>query len=257
MFSGGVGSWAAAKRVAEEHGTGGLVLLFADTLVEDDDLHRFLREASANVGVEPTRVCDGRTPFEVFRDVRWLGNARVAQCSMELKLKPCRAWLEANCDPASTTLYVGIDWTETHRLPAIEAGWKPYAVEAPMTEPPYLDKPDMLAWLRSEGVAPPIGYAEGFPHNNCLKQGCVRGGHAYWKMLLEKRPGAFAYAEAEERSLREHLDADVAILRDRSGGTATPLTLTALRERIEDGGQVDMFDIGGCGCFSSDERGRR
>ena len=32
MFSGGIGSWAAAKRVAEAHGTDDLVLLFADVL---------------------------------------------------------------------------------------------------------------------------------------------------------------------------------------------------------------------------------
>lgn len=34
-FSGGIGSWAAARRVADHHGTDGLVLLFADTLIED------------------------------------------------------------------------------------------------------------------------------------------------------------------------------------------------------------------------------
>ena len=33
MFSGGLSSWAAAKRVAAEHGTDDLVLLFSDTLM--------------------------------------------------------------------------------------------------------------------------------------------------------------------------------------------------------------------------------
>jgi hypothetical protein len=37
MFSGGIGSWAAAKRVAERHGTDNLTLLFTDTLIEDGD----------------------------------------------------------------------------------------------------------------------------------------------------------------------------------------------------------------------------
>lgn len=40
MFSGGVGSWAAAKRVAERRGTDGLILLFADTKSEDEDTYR-------------------------------------------------------------------------------------------------------------------------------------------------------------------------------------------------------------------------
>jgi hypothetical protein len=30
MFSGGIGSWATAKRVAEKHGTDDLYLLFSD-----------------------------------------------------------------------------------------------------------------------------------------------------------------------------------------------------------------------------------
>lgn len=31
MFSSGVGSWAAARRYADEHGTAGMVLLFAES----------------------------------------------------------------------------------------------------------------------------------------------------------------------------------------------------------------------------------
>lgn len=58
MFSGGVGSWAAAKRVAERHGTADLVLLFADVLMEDSDTYRFLGEAARNVGGELVRIID-------------------------------------------------------------------------------------------------------------------------------------------------------------------------------------------------------
>jgi PP-loop superfamily ATP-utilizing enzyme len=35
MYSGGVGSWMTAKRLIEERGKKGVVLLFADTLIED------------------------------------------------------------------------------------------------------------------------------------------------------------------------------------------------------------------------------
>ena len=88
MYSGGVGSWCAAKRVAAEHGVDGMTLLFADTLVEDDDLHRFLDESAANVGAPLVRVQDGRTPFEVFHYTRFLGKARMAKCSHVLKQDP-------------------------------------------------------------------------------------------------------------------------------------------------------------------------
>lgn len=44
---------------------------------------------------------------------------------------------------------------------------------------------------------------------------------------------------------------DVSILRDRTGGTTKPLTLAALRQRIEEQpDQLDLFDEGGCGCFT-------
>jgi len=68
MFSGGIGSWAAAKRVAAVHGTAGLILLFTDTLIEDADLYRFLADAAVNVGGQLVRIAEGRTPWEVFRD---------------------------------------------------------------------------------------------------------------------------------------------------------------------------------------------
>ena len=252
MFSGGVGSWATAKRVAAEHGTEHMTLLFADTKVEEPDLYRFIRQAARNVGVELTIVADGRTPFEVFRDDRFLGNSRLANCSKYLKQKPCRDWLEANTDPEHTTLYVGIDWTELHRVPAIENGWKPWTVRFPMTERPYLDKTMMLDWLKREGIRQPRAYDDGMPHSNCMAQGCVRGGQGYWRQVLRVRPGVYRESERAEQELREFLDADVSILKDRTGGNATPLTLREFREQIEL--QPELFPVpdAACGCFTDD-----
>ncbi len=250
MFSGGVGSWACARRVAVQHGTADLVLLFADTRVEDDDLHRFRDEAAENVGGRLVVVADGRTPFEVFHDRRFLGNQRQANCSEELKIKPCRAWLEANAGP-DDVLYVGIDWTEQHRTAAIRRGWRPWRLEFPMCERPFIDKTQMLEALDAEGIARPAAYAEGFPHNNCGAQGCVRGGQAYWMLMLRVRRDAYLRSEAAEQELREHLGADVAILRDRTGGQTRPMTLREARERQESApGLFDGDEWGGCGCFT-------
>ena len=38
FFSGGAASWAAARRIADQHGTDEMVLLFTDTKTEDEDL---------------------------------------------------------------------------------------------------------------------------------------------------------------------------------------------------------------------------
>jgi hypothetical protein len=253
MLSGGLGSAAACKLAAGKYGTEKGVLLFADTLKEDADLYRFLPEAAAWVDSPLVRVADGRTPFQVFHDSRWLGNTRVARCSLELKVAPCRGWLGAERDPADTVLVIGIGWSEAHRVPAIVANWEPWRVESPLCEPPYLTAPEIADWLRRDGVKPPATYAQGWNHNNCLEQGCVKGGQAYWRHLLRTRPEVYARTEAEEEALRQHLGKDVAILRDRRGGKTVPLPLAEFRRRVEAGGQCDLFEWGGCGCFTDAE----
>ena len=250
MFSGGVGSWAAAKRAAEKYGRENLTLLFADTLIEDPDLYRFLDQAAADVGAPLVRVADGRTPWQVFRDRRMLGNSRIANCSIELKQRPAREWMVANAPDAVVVL--GIDWTEEHRLAGARKGWAPWAVEAPLCERPYLAKNELLADLDRAGIARPALYSEGFLHNNC-GGGCVRAGVGQFAHLFRARPETFAEWEAGEQAMRDYLNADVSILRDRTGGTTKPLTLASVRERLER--TPSMFadeDWGGCGCFVDD-----
>lgn len=231
QYSGGIGSWATAMRVAKRYGTDNLVLLAADAKAEDPDLWRFVADAGAHLGVEPVIVADGRTPWQVFADQRFVGNSLIAPCSVHLKQKPCRAWLTANADPADTVLYVGIDWSEQRRVPAIERGWAPWTVRFPMCDPPYLTKDQMLDWARAEGLRTPRLYDEGFSHNNCFGA-CVRAGKRQWLHLLEVAPERYAAAEAEEETMRRQLG-NVAILKERRGGVSYPLPLRELRRRAE------------------------
>jgi hypothetical protein len=247
MFSGGAGSWAAARRVADRHGTEDLVLLFADTKMEDCDLYRFLAEAADNVGGTLISVADGRDPWQVFFDVRFLGNSRVDPCSRVLKRELLRGWLDDHCDPARTVVYLGIDWTETHRMERAPS-WAPWRVEAPMCERPYLDKDDHIRYLQSIGIRPPRLYELGFAHNNCGGF-CIKSGQAQFERLLRVLPERYAYHEQREQQLREYLGKDVAVMLDRSGGRRRPLTLRNFRERLE--AAPAMFDgeeWGGCGC---------
>jgi 3'-phosphoadenosine 5'-phosphosulfate sulfotransferase (PAPS reductase)/FAD synthetase len=250
MFSGGVGSWAAAKRVVEAHGVDSTTLLFTDTLIEDQDLYRFIDEAAANVGAPLVKIADGRTPWEVFRDVRFLGNTRVDPCSRILKRDLADRWISDRFKPDEVRVHVGIDWTESHRYERMAPRKLPYVYEAPLLAEPLLSKEEVFAWLASEGIELPRLYRLGFPHNNC-GGGCIKAGHGHFAMLLEKLPEVFGEWESNEEELREELG-DVAILRDRRGGVTKPLTLRALRERVQGGGEVDRFDVGGCGCFLDD-----
>lgn len=256
MFSGGIGSWATAKRVAEQHGTDNLVLLFSDVkgenpdphVGEDEDTYRFIKEAASNVGAELITVKDGRDIWEVFEQSRFLGNSRLAKCSHELKQKPARKWLDENCDPESTIVYVGIDWTETHRIPSIVRNYLPYKALAPLTEPPYLDKKEMIAWAESEGLKSPRLYGLGFAHNNC-GGGCVRAGQAQFKKLLLMMPERFTVWETKEQKMRDLLG-DVSILTEVVNGEKRKLPLTVLRNRVESQQPLfDELDFGGCGCF--------
>lgn len=252
MFSSGAGSWAAAKRVAAQCGTDDLVLLFADTLIEDEDNYRFLHEASANVGGQLVTVCEGRTPWEVFFDVRFIGNTRVDPCSRVLKREPLRRWLNQNCDPADTIVYIGIGWDEKHRLRPIRAAHDGWRVEAPMCDEPHLFKADVLRWIREEGIEPPRLYQAGFPHANCGGT-CVKAGQAWWRLLLLTDRNRYLEWELNESRFRSCINPDVSILRDRRGGETNPITLRQLRERIESGAQVDLFDWGGCGCLVGED----
>lgn len=241
MFSSGVGSWATAKRVVARHGVDDTVLLFTDVkgsnpsdhAGEDPDNYRFLHEAAANVGAELVRVNTGRDIYDVFHDEHMLGNSRVAPCSRELKQKPAREWVEANCDPSDTTIYIGIDWSEEHRLEPNRRGWAPWHVEAPMTERPLLDKDMMLEWLRSEGIEPPCLYQQGFGHANCGGF-CVRMGHGQAKHLLRTNRERFLYHEQREEEFRARFGVNAAFLRYRGGlREGQPLPLRELREQVE------------------------
>lgn len=256
MFSGGVGSYAAAKRVAQRHGTADMVLLFTDTRTEDPDLYRFIGEAAADVGAPLVTIADGRTIWELFRDVRFLGNSQVAPCTTRLKRDVADKWLAENCDPAHTTCYVGIDWTEAHRFDGTptrkglrrakaEMGWR---FEAPMCEAPFLAKWQMMRMLDDAGIRPPAMYADGFSHNNCAGT-CVKAGIGHWTHLWRTRPATYLRAEREEEAFRRDIRPDATILTETVSGVSRGLPLRELRQRICGGAQIDMFAVGGCGCF--------
>ena len=256
MFSGGLGSWRAAKIAAREHGTERMVLLFADTLMEDPDLYRFIREAAADIGAPLVTVTEGRTPWEVFRDVRFLGNTRADPCSRVLKREPLRRWLVENTDPEACTIYLGIGHDEAHRFENAASNHAPWRVRAPLCEDPSipLGRAAARSELAAAGIAMPALYEHGFSHNNCGGF-CVKAGQASFKLLLDRKPAEYARHEAEEEALRQHLGKDVAVLRDRRGGTTKPLTLRVFRERAEAGGALnyeESADFGACSCFGSE-----
>lgn len=281
MYSGGVASYCAAKRVAELYGTDDLTLLFTDTRIEDQTLYVFLRESAKDVGGKLIEIADGRTPWEVFRDERMIGNTRADPCSKILKRQMAHSWIKENCkDVVDTLIHLGFDWNEQHRVDGSREAWLPFAISAPLCDKPYLEKSDMLSIVKEAGLTIPRLYEMGFPHNNCGGF-CVKAGRAHFKHLLETMPELYKHHEQREQEMREYLEKDVSILRDRSKvcpdcksteareSTKTqwicmdcglryaktrPLTLRAFRKMIESKQTQCLLDLkydwGGCGCFA-------
>ena len=250
MYSGGVCSWSAAKRVVEEYGSSKTLLLFADTKIEDEDLYRFLHEGADVLKAELQIIADGRTPWEVFKDVKFLGNSRIDPCSRILKRDLIRDWIEDNYSYDECVIYMGMDWTEGHRLERTQKHWEPYIVKAPMMDKPYMMKEQMIRNVISAGMKPPRLYEMGFPHNNCGGF-CIKAGHATFNLLLKSIPERYKYHEEQEQALQKSLGKNHTILKDRTNKTSDPLSLKEFRERIEtkESGMFDLDDWGGCGCF--------
>lgn len=248
QFSGGLCSFFAAKRTIERYGKDGVTLLFADTLIESPGLYRFRDAAAQFLGVPLTVIADGRTPWQVFKDwgnKGFLGNSQVDICSKVLKRDLCRAWVDQHTFMESVSIVVGISWDEG-RIEKITARWLPYAVDAPMCEPPYLTKCDMQKEAVALGLPLSEAYIDGFPHDNC-GGGCVKAGQAQFAALYRIRPAVYADWERNEEDVRRHIGQDVSILKDRREGTTKPMTLAAFRSRIETG-DYDKHEWGGCGC---------
>jgi hypothetical protein len=234
-----------------------------------------LRERCALYLPELAWIADGRTPWQVFRDEKLIGNTRADPCSKILKRELGLRWLVDNCDPAETTLLFGIHWEEQERLEGLAwdnrlkakvlrgvrpryraLGWS--RVEAPMCDKPWVAAQSLRDAVTAEGMALPRLYTLGFAHNNCGGF-CIKAGEGHFKNLLERLPGVFAAHEAEEAAFNAERPgrARKTVLAPREpkpggGERRVPITLEEFRLKIERGGQVNLFDTGGCGCFLDD-----
>jgi hypothetical protein len=252
--SGGLTSFEAWRRTIEQHGKENTHPVFADTLAEDSDLYRFLRDQERYFGMTLHRAVDGRTPWEVMKDEGYITmhypGGTVAPCSRILKREIIDSKISAQYEPGTYTRVFGYEWSEIDRMEKLKASVHPQPVWFPLSEPPYVDKCHISNFLESIGIAVPQMYKDGFEHNNCGGE-CVKAGQAHWANLWFARPERYLHAERKEEEIRQHLGKDISILKDRRGGKAKPMTLRVFRERLEaDDTNYDKDDWGGCGCFA-------
>lgn len=206
-------------------------------------------------------LVEGRDPWEVFRDGRFMGNARVDSCSRGLKRRVMDKWRRENCNRETDSFAVGIGDHEAHRFEGGKgkgglrahmagSGWR--YVAPLLGDPDYL--PSLLyAPLEQIGPREPRLYGKGYRHNNCGGF-CIKAGLAHWQNRFNVDRERFDYDAMMERKLREYVGTSKAcFLRDRRGGTTKPLSLDDFGARLEAGNAPAYgYEPGasGCGCMT-------
>lgn len=248
-FSGGLGSGISAL-IAHEKGLD-FNLIFADTTIEDEDLYRFNDDIARVVGKSVITLKDGRDPWDVFIDKRWIGNTRTAHCSTELKTNQVKRWLDENADPKDP-LVLGMDMSEIDRIERAKKNWGERPVVSLLNEF-RVWRPEYDLILNRYGIKKPRLYDQGYEHNNCGGF-CCKAGLVQFERLLKNNPTRYKFHEDKmERSMAKIGPTAKPFLRSTTNGNLEYLTLRQFRERIESGTQeLPMFSESGCGCFSDE-----
>jgi len=79
FFSGGKASFKTAHFVKENYPNDNILLLFTDTNFEDEDLYRFINEASDKLKLPMLTLNIGKNPKELMEEDNFLYNSRIAQ----------------------------------------------------------------------------------------------------------------------------------------------------------------------------------
>jgi hypothetical protein len=248
-FSGGLGSGITAL-IAYENNLD-FNLIFADTLIEDEDLYRFNEDIAKAVNTEIIHLKDGRTPWDVYKEKRWIGNTRTAHCSTELKTKQVQKWLDENAG-VDDPLVLGMDYSELDRIERAQKHWSPRPVISLLVEYNVF-RPQWDRILEQWGIEKPRLYKMGWSHNNCGGF-CCKAGLVQFERLYRTMPERYAHHEREMERVMEDIGPTAKpFLRQVDGGDLQYLTLKDFREQIEAGTQeLPMFDSEGCGCFTDD-----
>jgi len=227
-----------------------------ETYSGNPEWRSFLRQLRADVTEampELIWLVEGRDPWEVFRDRKFLGNSRIDPCSIKLKREVLAAWRDANANPDEDVFIVGIGTDESHRYDRLavrmaEDGWR---YEAPLIGTIEGEIP--FVYLTKASIERPRLYRKGYIHNNCGGY-CIKGGHAHYQNRFSVDRDRYEYDAMMERKLATYLGKPVTMLTDRAGDNVKkPMSLDDFADRILSDPQTPLFPYepgtSGCGCF--------
>jgi 3'-phosphoadenosine 5'-phosphosulfate sulfotransferase (PAPS reductase)/FAD synthetase len=216
--------------------------VFEDTLFEDDDNYRFLRECENRWNKKIITLVEGRNPYEVSRVQRVIPNSFLAPCSHRLKIELFKKWLLTYPDQ-EITIHIGFDYTELERMDRSKRGYAEmgYAVDFPLMWKPYELRPYKQV-VREWGIEAPRMYQMGYTHANCGGR-CCKQGQGDWLRTLINFPERFAEIEQWERNMRwlSEKHSKRAICKRIAGKDIQALTLEKLRQEYESvDGRMDL-----------------
>jgi hypothetical protein len=227
------------------------------TYAGNPEWRAFLAQLRADVTEampELTWLAEGRDPWEVFRDRRFLGNSRIDPCSKSLKRMVLDAWREANANPDDDTFVVGIGTHESHRYDRLatrmaDDGWR---YEAPLIGT-MEGEIGAFVYLSKAGIDRPRLYRKGYIHNNCGGY-CIKAGHAHYQNRFLVDRDRYDYDAMMERKLATYIGKPVTMMTDRSGDNIKkPLSLDDFADRMLSDPQMPLIPYepgtSGCGCF--------
>lgn len=250
-YSGGIGSAISAVMVSNKYGVENTLLLFADTLIESPDLYAFNKAFVKKFNIPIITISDGRTPWEIFKDVKYIGNTRVDPCSRILKRDLIKKWLKENYAPDNCNIYVGIDCSEEHRLSRVIKNNVPFIYRSILIENNiFLNTKDKIKFCEENELPIPILYTLGLAHNNCGGF-CVKAGLGQFKKVYEKLPEVYKYHEDKMEELILENPKLKPFLRKTVDKKQYYLTLKEYREQYLEKSNIteeESLEFGGCGC---------
>jgi hypothetical protein len=247
-YSGGIGS-AISCLLAHEHNLD-YEMVFADTLIEDEDLHRFTSDIEHAVGKQVTKLCCDMNPWDVYIKERYIGNSRTAHCSQRLKTDVVREYIAANYRPEDVTLILGMSIEEQERIERARKNWAPISVASLLIRYKMNSRQAQEEMLCRYGIAMPRLYGYGFPHNNCGGF-CCRSGLTQFATLLKHFPDRYQWhVEQEERAFKAIGPTARPFLRHTVNGVLHYLRMSEFRDMVQSGKLTPpLYDYGGCACF--------
>ena len=107
---------------------------------------------------------EGRNPWEVFRDERFIGNSYITPCNKILKRKFLEKILRSMNFVNKVYLIFGISILEKERIFKISEGWRRKGIETkfPLINSPIYHELTYEEFSKAYGIEPPRLYCMGF-----------------------------------------------------------------------------------------------